>query len=73
MSKEWWKYHPQGSPNVQSQLLYKQNNKYWAANDKMLLGDQTHVGGPQDPFRVDHVLKPGDKKLPEKVTDVNHW
>lgn len=54
-SKTYWKYHPQAHPDVQSQRLLKQNNKTWAKNDDMYLGDVTEVGGPKDPFKTGRV------------------
>ena len=71
-SKQWWKFFPRGSPNVQSQLLLKQNHKYWAPNDEMLLSDGRVDAGPLDSFKVGRVSKPGAKQIAEKVTNINH-
>lgn len=38
-SKRWWKYYPQGQPKNDSLLRLKQDVKYWAVNDEMLLSD----------------------------------
>lgn len=54
-SKRWWKFFPQGDPKVDSLYLMKQENKYWAKNDEMLLGDVKEEGGPQDPFKIGRV------------------
>ena len=42
-SKEWWRYAISGKepPKVQSRVLLKQNQKYWATNDDMLLADKS--------------------------------
>ena len=47
-SKEWWKYATAGKdpPKVQSRVLLKQNQKYWATNDEMLLADKSPHQGP---------------------------
>ena len=39
----------------------------------MLLGDVKEEGGPEDPFKVGRVQKPGAKSVTEKVTNVNHF
>jgi hypothetical protein len=39
-SKEWWKLaNKKDTPAIQSRLLLKQNQKYWAEQDKILLAD----------------------------------
>ena len=39
-SKEWWKLaNNKDTPAIQSRLLLKQNQKYWAEQDKILLAD----------------------------------
>ena len=71
-SKNWWKYFPQGKPEIDSLILLKQTNKYWAKNDEMLLGDVKQEGGPFDPFKIGRVQKPGTKEVSDKVTNINH-
>lgn len=71
-SKQWWKYFPRGEPAVQSQLLLKQNTKYWAVNDEMLLSDVRVEPAPMDVFKMNRQPKNGEKEIPEKVTSVIH-
>lgn len=71
-SKAWWKYFPRGQPEVQSQILLKQNHKYWAVNDEMLLADGKPTSGPECPFKQGRVQKPAAKGVAEKVTNINH-
>ena len=73
-SKEWWKYATQGkdAPAVQSRLLLKQNQKYWATNDNMLISDTLETAGPQDFFKQTHVPKMGEKLVPDKPTNLVH-
>lgn len=72
-SKRWWKFYPHGQPKVDSQLLLKQTHKYWANNDEMLLGDVNEFGGPEDPFKINRVQKPGTREVTDKVTNQNHF
>jgi len=72
-SKRWWKFHPQGNPKIDSQLLLKQTHKYWANNDEMLLNDVAETGGPQDPFKINRVMKPGIREVTNKVTNENYF
>jgi len=73
-SKEWWKYATAGkdAPAVQSRVLLKQNQKYWAVNDAMLLADNLEVAGPADFFKQTHVPKAGEKLVPDKPSNIVH-
>jgi len=62
-SKLWWKFFPQGQPAIDSLVLLKQTHKYWAKNDEMLLSDMSHKSGPEDPFKINRVKKPGVKDV----------
>lgn len=72
-SKRWWKYFPRGDPKVDSLLQLKQNTKYWAQDDLMLLSDVKQEAGPADPFKVNRVQKPHSRDVSDKVTSQNHW
>lgn len=72
-SKHWWKYFPRGDPKVTSLVQLKQNTKYWADDDQMLLSDVKPEAGPQDPFKVNRVQKPQPRGVSDKVTRCNHW
>ena len=51
-SKEWWKFvQNKEPPKVQSRVLLKQNQKYWATNDEMLLADKSFEMAPIDVFK----------------------
>lgn len=39
----------------------------------MLLNDVTENVGPQDPFKVNRVMKPGTREVTDKVTNLNHF
>ena len=56
-SKEWWRmqHKTKEDPAVQSRLLLKQTQKYWAKNDDTLLADMQHEPAPVDPFKNTHV------------------
>lgn len=71
--QKWWEQSPRGSPAITSQIHLKQEHKYWANNDKMLLADVSPQPGPEDPFKSNRVFGEGQKVLPEKVTLTNHW
>ena len=73
-SKEWWKYATNGkeAPKVQSRVLLKQNQKYWATNDEMLLADKSPHQGPMDFFKQTHVPKAGEKVVPDKPSSLIH-
>ena len=73
-SKHWWKYARAGkeAPKVQSRVLLKQNQKYWATNDEMLLADKTGLVGPQDFFKLEHIPKAGEKPQPNKPSSICH-
>ena len=73
-SKEWWRYATTGKepPKVQSRVLLKQNQKYWATNDEMLLADKSPHQGPIDIFKQTHVPIAGEKVVPEKPFSIIH-
>jgi len=52
--------------------LLKQNHKYWAINDEMLLADGKAEQGPQDIFKMNREPKLGEKPIAKKVTSINH-
>lgn len=72
-SKRWWKYFPRGEPKIDSLLRLKQEHKYWAVNDEMLLNDVCDKAGPEDPFKMGRIKMPGEKPIAEKVTKVKHF
>lgn len=39
----------------------------------MLLNDVAEQGGPQDPFKINRVMKPGTREVTDKVTNLNHF
>jgi len=61
------------NPRCQSLNLLKQEQKYWAVNDKMKLADTTGEEGPIDPFKTCYVPKKSKFLISEKVNIVNHW
>ena len=73
-SKTWWNYSRIGkeAPKVQSRVLLKQNQKYWATNDEMLLADKSHAEGPMDVFKLEHIPKAGEKLVPDKPSNLCH-
>lgn len=52
--------------------MLKQNHKYWAVNDEMLLADGKAEQAPMDIFKMNRVPKLGDKPITEKVPSINH-
>lgn len=73
-SKEWWKFE-QGKrdpPSLQSRLLLKQNQKFWAKNDINLLTDVTGEEMPIDVFKSGRVPIQLHKPLPEKPNLIQH-
>ena len=73
-SKEWWKYANslKEPPKVQSRVLLKQNQKFWATNDEMLLADKSYDMAPIDIFKQTHVPKAGEKLVPDKPNSLTH-
>ena len=57
---------------MQSRVLLKQNQKYWATNDEMLLADKSPHQGPIDIFKQTHVPIAGEKIVPEKPFSIIH-
>ena len=59
-SKEWWRVQRakgKPDPKIQSRLLLKQTQQYWAKNDNTLLADVSHNVPPQDPFKEEYFAK----------------
>ena len=73
-SKEWWKMQQASKedPKVQSRLLLKQTQQYWAKNDRNLLADVSHELPPQDPFKDLYIAKQGLKEVPTKINGLTH-
>ena len=73
-SKEWWRlqHAKKEDPQVQSRLLLKQTQQFWAKNDESLLSDVQYNMPPQDPFKITHVPKQGFKDVPRKVNLDQH-
>ena len=52
----------------------KQNRKYWAKNDKILLADKSMQECEQtDSFKTCHIPKKKVEHATEKVGNLNHW
>lgn len=73
-SKEWWRlqHSKKEDPQIQSRLLLKQSQQYWAQNDLNLLADMSHQPAPTDPFKETYFAKMGIKEVPKKINDVVH-
>lgn len=73
-SKEWWRLQSnmKEAPAIQSRLLLKQTQQYWAKNDGNLLSDMQHAMAPQDTFKQMHIPKQGTKEVPSKVNFAQH-
>merc|ERR1712241_1023045 len=73
-SKEWWclQHVKKEAPAIQSRLLLKQTQQYWAKNDEALLSDMQHTMAPIDVFKQMHVPKAGQKEVPSKVNFAQH-
>ena len=65
-------YAKQDDPPIQSRLLLKQSQKFWAKNDLNLLSDVVHSEAPIDVFKQTHVPQVGFKEVPNKVNSVVH-
>lgn len=64
------------SPKYQSQVILKQEQKYWADNDKVRISDVQEGPAPVDPFKktfVPQTTKKHKFQVPEKVTNITHW
>ena len=73
-SKTWWEYLPKGSPKVQSHVLLKQNHKFYAKNDEMLINSVRADPAPEDPFKINRVININQtKEIPEKPNNVSHF
>ncbi len=73
-STTWWEYLPKGSPKVQSHVLLKQNHKFYAKNDELLINSVRAEPAPEDPFKLNRVIKSDQtKEIPEKPNNVNHY
>ena len=73
-SKEWWRLQStmKEDPKIQSRLLLKQTQQFWAKNDETLLSSVKHDWAPQDHFKMTHVPKQGFKEVPDKPTTLVH-
>jgi len=59
-------------PKIQSRLLLKQSQKFWAKNDLNLLANVSHEMPPMDVFKQTHVPKQGLKEVPVKPNELTH-
>lgn len=72
-SKYWWKLkNNKPTPTNQSLAQYKQNMKYWARDDQILLADVNTEPAPIDQFKVEHVPQKKKLDIPDKVNHVMH-
>ena len=73
-SKTWWNYQQdrKQNPLVQSATVLKQNQKFWAKNDLILLGDKTNDGAPKDALKTSMYQKQAVKEAMPKVTSLVH-
>ena len=74
-SKEWWRVQRskgKPDPKIQSRLLLKQTQQYWAKNDNTLLADVSHAVPPSDPFKDAYFAKEGFKEVPTKINAMVH-
>lgn len=51
----------------------KQDNKFWARNDEMLLADTKFESGPMDPFKTISAAKEKKNNVIEKINNINHF
>ena len=64
---------PKGSPKVQSHVLLKQNHKFYAKNDEMLINSVRAEPAPEDQFKANRVIKlDHTKEIPEKPNNIQH-
>ena len=67
--KEWWKckssYNP--LPKHTSALELSENQKFWAKNDEVKLGDVKEEGAPIDPFKKTHEKRIFKNNVSEKI------
>ena len=64
------------NPKYQSQVILKQDIKYWADKDKVRLSDVSEGPAPVDPFKkvfVPQISKKHKFQVPDKVTNISHW
>ena len=68
-TKEFWKNQRTNKepPKIQSRVLLKQSQQFWAKNDLNLLADVTDQEIPIDTFKEARVPKAGEKLWPDKV------
>lgn len=72
--KEWWK-QKQGftkDPKYKSASHLKQDKKYWAKADQMLLADHLEEYGPVDPFKQTHIAVHKKTQIVEKINQITH-
>ena len=64
---------PKGSPKVQSHVLLKQNHKFYAKNDELLINSVQAEPAPEDPFKANRAIKlEHNKEIPEKPNKIHH-
>lgn len=61
------------NPRCQSLNLLKQQYKYWAERDNVLLADATGEEAPIDPFKTEYHKKKSKFNLANNVIAENHW
>ncbi len=73
--KEYWKlgntYREQ--PEMNSAVLLRQTQKYWAKPDELRLADVQAAPAPSDPFKKTHIPKERKNEIAEKVQGINHF
>lgn len=70
---EWWK-NKRGfndNPKETSLLRLRQNMKYWAKQDKILLSDYEYELPPADDFKKTHVKQSRKNKIAENPVKIN--
>lgn len=71
-----WEFLPgyTAKPANASRIQMLQDRKFWARNDRLLLGDLTLEENPQtDSFKATHVPKPPPKEVAAKALTQNHF
>ena len=67
--QKWWTMKPDyhQKPNFQSRLEMKQDQKFWAQNDPVLMSDVVEDPAPVDPLKKEFVPKVIKADVPEKI------
>ena len=60
------------NPIEQSSIQLKQNKKYWAKNDQILISDTKKEQAQQDPFKKIHISLKKSKEVTEKALTKNY-